>query len=58
MATYYQVFLPAGLICLLAIHHPWVYLLVPVFLVLFPKEIRKNLAFQKRLFSPVESKEG
>jgi hypothetical protein len=51
MATYYQVFLPAGLICLLAIHHPWVYLLVPVFLVLFPKEILRNLSFLKRLTS-------
>jgi hypothetical protein len=57
MASYYQVFLPAGLICLLAIHHPWVYLLLPVFLVLFPKEILRNLTFLKRLFSPVKSKE-
>lgn len=56
MATYYQVFLPAGLIYLLAISYTWVYLLLPLFLVLFPKEIIRNLSFLKRLFSPVESK--
>lgn len=57
MASYYQVFLPVGLICLLAMNHPWVYLLVPIFILLFPNEILRNVAFLRSLFSPVEPKE-
>lgn len=57
MASYYQVLLPVGLICLLAINHPWVYLLVPIFILLFPNEILRNLTLLKSLFSPVEANE-
>jgi hypothetical protein len=57
MASYYQVFLPIGLICLLATNTPWIYLLVPVFILLFPNEIQRNGAFLKNLYSPVKSKE-
>ncbi len=56
MASYYQVFLPLGLMCLLGWNQSWVYLLIPIFIVLFPNEILRNVAFIKSLFSPIEPK--
>jgi 4-hydroxybenzoate polyprenyltransferase len=57
MAGYYQVFLPVGLMCLLGWNQSWVYLLIPIFIVLFPNEIQRNIAFLKSLFGPSQPKE-
>lgn len=58
MAGYYQVFLPIGLMSLLGWNQSWVYLLIPIFILLFPNEIQRNLTFLKSLFGPAEPKES
>lgn len=51
MSAYYQVVLPIGLLGLLCKTYPWVYLMIPIYGVLFPNEILRNLAFLRCLFN-------
>lgn len=51
MSAFYQVILPIGILGLLGMVHPWVYLMIPIYGVLFPNEILRNFAFVKRLLN-------
>jgi len=51
MSAYYQVVLPIGLLGLLGKVYPWVYLMIPIYGLLFPNEILRNFAFVKRLLN-------
>jgi hypothetical protein len=54
MATYYQVLLPIGLLGMLGVLHPWVYLLIPAFVLVFPNDILRNSALVVSLSQPKE----
>jgi len=54
MATYYQLLLPVGLLGMLGVLHPWVYLLIPAFVLVFPNDILRNSAMVVNLFQPKE----
>jgi hypothetical protein len=54
MATYYQVLLPIGLLGMLGVLHPWVYLLIPVFVLIFPNDILRNTGLVLSLFQSKE----
>jgi hypothetical protein len=51
MSAYYQVVLPIGLLGLLGKVYPWLYLMIPIYGLLFPNEILRNFAFVKRLLN-------
>ncbi|SFB20088.1 UbiA family prenyltransferase [Algoriphagus aquimarinus] len=58
MATYYQVLLPIGLLGMLGMYHSWVYLLIPVFVLIFPNDILRNSALVTSLFHSKEIPEA
>lgn len=47
MSAFYQLILPIGILGLLGMVHSWIYLMIPIFGVLFPNEILRNLALLK-----------
>lgn len=58
MATYYQVLLPIGLLVMLGEYYSWVYLLIPVFAVVFPNDILRNSGLIQNLFQSKELPEA
>ncbi|TXE12205.1 UbiA family prenyltransferase [Algoriphagus aquimarinus] len=58
MATYYQVLLPIGLLGMLGAYYSWVYLLIPIFVLIFPNDIIRNSALVMSLFHSKEIPEA